>query len=177
MQIQPDLALQAVLKSLTEVIAPAVDPGDKMAQEQIGLVIGLLTLVKSRLPIAFGYSCDELARLTKLAEAILPAAGSETLRVALDRGASTLERAQASPGDLNTAIGALRSAIGDAASTLPARSDAAGRAAVRALLDASSAQLLRERSWVSMQGWESDPGSLPDLEMLIAGAADKGTSP
>jgi len=177
MQIRAELALQAVLKSLTEVIAPAVDPGDKMAQEQIGLVIGLLTLVKSRLPGAFAYDCDELARLTELATAIAPPAGSDALQQALDRGASTLERAQASPADLTTAIEALRRAIGDAASALPARSDAAGRAAVRALLDASSAQLLRERSWVSMQGWESDPGSLPDLEMLISGAADKGTSP
>lgn len=175
MQIQPDLALQAVLKSLTEVIAPAVDRGDKMAQEQIGLVIGLLTLVKSRLPIAFAYDCDELARLTELAEAILPAAGSAPLQAALERGAVTLERAQATPADLSAAIEVLRSAVSDAAAALASRGDTAGRAAVRALLDASRAQLVRERSWVLMQGWESDPDSLPDLATLVAAPAGKGT--
>lgn len=174
MQIRPELALQAALKSLTEVIAPAVDPGDKMAQEQIGLVIGVLTLVKSRLPLAFAYDRDELARLIDLAKAIFPAAESDHLHSALDRGGTTLERAQVSPTDLIDAVACLRGAIGDAASTLPSRNDEPGRAALRAVLDASASQLLFERSWVRMQGWESDPDSLPDLETLLASSASRG---
>lgn len=176
MQIRTDLALQAVLKSLTEVIAPAVDRGDKMAQEQIGLVVGLLTLISSRLPLAFAYDCDELTRLIELAKDIAPAAGSDALQRALDQGAITLERAKASPADLTGAIEHLRSAIGDAASTLPLSRDTAARAAVRALLDASSAQLLRERGWVSMQGWENDPAALPDFETLLSAPSVQGAS-
>lgn len=174
MQIRTDLALQAVLKSLTEVIAPAVDRGDKMAQEQIGLVVGLLTLISARLPIAFAYDCDELARLIELAKQIAPAAGSDELEAAVDRGAGTLERALVSPADLTAAIEDLRGVIGNAANTLPSRTDASGRAATRAVLDAASEQLLRERSWVLMQGWESDPATVPDLEALLAPAAGRG---
>lgn len=167
MQIKPELALQAALKSLTEVIAPALDPADRMAQEQIGLVIGLLTLVETRLPIAFAYDCDELARLIGLAETIGSAAASQSLAHALGEGAATLARAQASPHDVEQAIGRLRTEIGRVAGELAMQRHDAARAAVRAILDASSAQLLSERSWVLMQGWESNPESLPALETLI----------
>jgi len=169
MQIRPDLALQAVLKSLTEVIAPSVDPHDKMAREQVSLVIGLLTLIADRLPHTHAYDCDELGRLIQLAQNIVPAADSQALSSAI----VVLERAKASPGDLVATIAALRSAIGDAAAGLASRKDTIGRAAVRALLDASSAQLLRERSWVLMQGWENDPSSIPEIETLIAGPGER----
>ncbi len=173
MQIRPDLALQAVLKSLTEVIAPSVDPHDKMAREQVSLVIGLLTLIADRLPHTHAYDCDELGRLIQLAQNIVPAADSQALSSAIDGGIVVLERAKASPGDLVATIAALRSAIGDAAAGLASRKDTIGRAAVRALLDASSAQLLRERSWVLMQGWENDPSSIPEIETLIAGPGER----
>jgi hypothetical protein len=175
MQIRPELALQAALKSLTEVIAPALDPADKMAQEQIGLVIGLLTLVKTRLPIAFAYNCDELVRLVGLAETIGPAAASQSLAHALGEGAATLARAQASPHDVEHAIDRLRTEIGRVAGELAMQRHDAARVAVRTILDASSAQLLRERSWVLMQGWETDPGSLPLLETLIDTQRDAET--
>jgi hypothetical protein len=175
MQIRPELALQAALKSLTEVIAPALDPADKMAQEQIGLVIGLLTLVKTRLPIAFAYNCDELVRLVGLAETIGPAAASQSLAHTLGEGAATLARAQASPHDVEHAIDRLRTEIGRVAGELAMQRHDAARVAVRAILDASSAQLLRERSWVLMQGWETDPGSLPLLETLIDTQRDAET--
>ncbi|MBB4633301.1 hypothetical protein [Sphingosinicella soli] len=172
MQIRPELALQAVLKSLTEVIAPSVDPHDKMAQEQVSIVIGLLTLISDRLPHTHAYDCDELGRLVYLAQDIAQAADSEALSFTLDRGIVVLERAKASPGDIVAAIAALRSAIGEIAAGLASRKDAIGRAAVRALLDASSTQLLRERSWVLMQGWENDPSTVPEIEALIAGTGE-----
>lgn len=174
MQIRTELALQAVLKSLTEVIAPAIDRGDKMAQEQIGLVVGLLTLISTRLPDAFAYDCDELARLIELAKQIAPAAGSDELEAAVERGAGTWERALVSPADLTAAIEDLRGVIGNAASRLPSRTDASARDATRAVLRAASEQLLRERSWVLMQGWESEPATVPDLEALLAPTAGRG---
>lgn len=168
MQMRVDIALKAALKSLNEVIAPAVDPQDKMAREQVALVIGLLTLVAQRLPHGFAYDLDELARLSGLAREILPACPGSSLEAAQANGADVIARARASPAEVVEAIAALRSTLGDAAAHLGARSDAAGKTAVRALLDASAAQLLRERSWVIAQGWESDPASVPVLSSLIA---------
>ncbi|NDK91451.1 hypothetical protein GYA93_17985 [Gordonia desulfuricans] len=42
-------ALRAVIKSLRDVVAPAVDPGDPMAQEQLALSLGTLEFLHSRL--------------------------------------------------------------------------------------------------------------------------------
>ena len=157
MQIRPDIALQAVLKSLHDVVLPAVDADNKLAQEQAQLVVGLLTLVAQRLPLQFRYDVDELTRLLALARTL-----------GLDSAAQddVLRRAGAGPDEVVAAVGALRAAIGDHIDTL-GQGDAAARAAV---LAAAREQHLRERSWLSMQGWEVDPATVPAIETLIGPA-------
>lgn len=156
MQIRPDIALQAVLKSLQDVVLPALDPENKLAQEQAQLVVGLLSLVALRLPLQFRYDVDELARLVELARTL-----------GLDPGgpAEVLRRAGADPDEVVAAVGALRAAIGDRTDTL-GDADTDARAAV---LTAAREQHLRERSWLLMQGWEVDPASVPAIEKLIGG--------
>ena len=46
-----DLQLQVAIKALSDAIAPAVDPDDKMATEQLQLVIATLTMARERLPV------------------------------------------------------------------------------------------------------------------------------
>ena len=155
MQIRPDIALQAVLKSLQDVVLPAVDPANHLAQEQAQLVVGLLGLVASRLPLQFRYDVDELARLVTLAR---------TLGLDAAAPADVLRRAGAGPNEVVAAVGDLREAIGDRIAALDGEGFADARAAV---LTAAREQHLRERSWLLMQGWEVDPATVPAIETLI----------
>ena len=50
MDLRPSLQVQTVIKAMTDVVLPAVDPNNKLAQEQARLVIGMLHLVAQRQP-------------------------------------------------------------------------------------------------------------------------------
>ena len=176
MQIRANVALQAIMKSLAEVIIPAVDPHNKMAQEQVGLVLGLLTLLAERLPKTFAYDLDELNRWTQLAIALEPV-GDHVLVSATEQGKDVLIRAKAGPEEVIATVGILRTAIGETAQRIAASSDPASQNGIRAILDASAAQQLRERSWLLMQGWETAPDTVPAIETLIAGLEEKTTAP
>jgi hypothetical protein len=176
MQIRPTVALQAILKSLTQVIVPALDPQNKMAQEQVGLVVGLLTLLEDRLPKTFAYDLDELNRWTQLATMLHPV-GDGVLASAMNQGNDVLARAKATPDEVVATVGLLRAAIGKTAQRIAASCDPESRNAVQAILDVSAEQQLRERSWLLMQGWETAPDSVPAIELLIAGLGAKTVAP
>lgn len=173
MQLRAPIAIKAALKSLTQVIAPAIDPDNKLAQEQFGLIVGLLTLIGDRLPLEFHYDVDELRRLTRLGHDLQEIAVSAALAEPVTGGEDVLARAAASPDELIAAIAALRSAIGQTAQQLSARSDPVSQRGVRAILANASEQQLRERSWLLLQGWETNPASVPAIETLI-GAPSSG---
>ena len=52
MELRPSLQVKIVLKALTDVVLPAVDPNNKLAQEQARLCIGTLQIMASRLPLS-----------------------------------------------------------------------------------------------------------------------------
>jgi hypothetical protein len=172
MQIRAPVALQAIVKSLIEVIVPAIDPQNKMAQEQVGLVIGLLSLLSDQMPKTYAYDLDELERWTQLAKALKPV-GDDSLASAAAQGSDVLARAKAAPDELIEAVGLLRAAIGEAAQRIAARPDAESHDGVRAILTASADQQLRERSWLLAQGWETAPNDVPAIESLIVGLGNK----
>jgi hypothetical protein len=173
MQIRAPIALQAVLKSLTEVVLPAIAGDNKLAQEQAHLIVGLLRLIAERLPLEFHYDIDELTRLNALGRKLQDLTPDEALAADIRRGEGVLARAGAAPAELIDAIGILRAAIGECVQRLATVDDATGRVAARAVLDAAREQQLRERSWLLMQGWEIDPRSVPPIESLIATRASE----
>ncbi|MCK9285355.1 MAG: hypothetical protein M0P39_13860, partial [Rhodocyclaceae bacterium] len=61
MDLRPALQVQTVIKAMTDVVLPAVDPNNKLAQEQARLVIGMLHLVMQRQPLMYRYDRDELS--------------------------------------------------------------------------------------------------------------------
>lgn len=177
MELRPALQIQTVIKAMLDVILPAVDPNNRMAQEQAGLVVGMLNLLAQRLPLAYRYDCVELSRLLEFAEnlrsktaGIRAASESlESLAASARVGEDVLERAKAEPSELEQAVFDLREKIG--ALIQAAYAEADGPAVLKSIgatvLEASREQLLRERVWVIGQGWESKPDELPSLETLI----------
>lgn len=177
MQMRPQIQLQAVIKALSEVVLPAIDPANTLAIEQGKLSIGLLALLAQQLPVQFAFDRDELARLIAASEQLAREArgGTDTqaalaaLHDATAAAGQSLEAARASPAELEAGIRALRRATGELVSAVHRGGDAGSCGAVQAtVLAMSKQQLLRERSMLLMQGWEPDPKSVPPLADLLA---------
>ncbi len=174
MDLRPALQLQTAIKAMTDVVLPAVDRGNTMAQEQARLVIGMLHLALTRMPLAYRFERDELSRLLALADTLQSRAaehGKEALRdlsSSAEIGKNVLSRAGAEPSELEVAVFRLREEIGKVVTALCAELPPAKlRSISDAVTDHAHEQLLRERSWVIAQGWEADPKAIPPIEALI----------
>lgn len=176
MQMRPDLQIKSVIKAMNDVVLPAVDPQNKLAQEQVRLCMGLLGLMARQLPLQFRFDCEELARLCAYSDELqrIASDGRQTEAAIADlkqktlSASATLERATVSPHDVEQAVRSLREATGSLVSSVFRDSDSAVQDRVqRATLAMSKEQLLRDRAWVITQGWEPDPKSVPPIEQLL----------
>lgn len=176
MRLDSNIQLTSMIKSIKETIIPAIDTGNKLALEQAHLVLGMLTLLMQRDDLRYRYDCDELLRLKALSEGIqAQIRGGESTRAALNKlalaasyGAGVLDRARAEPAELVNAVRSLRAGISSVIQAVFTDGEPESKEAMRErVLANAKAQLLRERSWVIMQGWEVDPGQVPPIESLI----------
>ena len=169
MDVRPELQLQSMIKAMSDIVLPAVDADNRLAQEQARLVIATLNLVAKRLPIAYRYDRDELERYVSLSQDLLAAVGTTAAGAAVAQlqalsasGADVLERARAEPAELETTVFALRAAVGELIQETRAAADPRCQAAVRSLVLAAAKQELdRERALVVDIGFEADPQDLP----------------
>ena len=179
MQMRPDIQIKSVLKAMVDVVLPALDPGNQLAQEQARLCMGLLDLLSRQMPLQFRFDCDELARLRAMGEQLLPLASADavdarTLRAlgeAVRASGDVLARAKADPAEVVESVRALRAATGAVVQQACAggvRSDT--RRLERVVLESSREQLLRDRTWLLAQGWESDPKAFAPIEFLLPSA-------
>jgi hypothetical protein len=176
MQMRSDIQIKSVLKAMVDVVLPALDPANQLAQEQARLCMGLLDLLSRQLPLQFRFDCDELTRLRAMGEGLLPLAdpravdapARDALADALRVSGDVLARAKADPAEVVHSVRVLRAATGalvQQACAGTSRSDAARLE--RIVLESSREQLLRDRTWLLSQGWESDPASFAPIETLI----------
>lgn len=177
MQLRPDVALRATVKSLKDVVLPAVDAHNGPAVEQLQIAIGLIALVAERLPLEFRYDCDELERLLAFAHALkeVTAGDAPALESGTAEAQDVLDRAQASPADVLAAIRALRETTGAVVGAAYADGDPHTREQLSALVLAHAGeQLTRERAWLLPQGWEPAPERLPAIEDLVPPGTSAG---
>lgn len=177
MQMRPQLQIQTIIKAMMEDVLPALDQTNQLAMQSAQLTIGTLTLIAQHLPLEYRYDCDELARLLATAETLRgQAAGGATTQAALDElkeagriGADVLDRARAEPGEILDAVRRLRAATASTVRAIYAEGSDAAQIAIRnSVLSMSKDQLLRDRSWLLMQGWEPDPKAVPAIDTLLA---------
>ena len=180
MQMHPALQIQSMIKALTDVVLPAVDPANKLAQEQTRLVLGTLGLMAQQFPLRFQFNCDELSRLLQLAGALQEVArgGPETtacvgkMVLAAAAAGRTLDQVQAGPDTIEQAVREMRAAASQVVRSIYIDGDDTALKRVEgAVLANARDQLLRDRSWVLMQGWEPDPAALPKIRDLLGARA------
>jgi hypothetical protein len=172
MQMRPDIQIQSMIKALTDVVLPAVDADNKLAHEQTRLVIGLLGVMSKQIPLQFQFDCDELSRLLDFATELQRASGAEQPELAQhqEKGSQVLDRAKADPAEVVNAVRALRTSTGAVISDVFRGADTQVQDRVqKTVLAMTSAQLLRERSWLLSQGWEPDASAIPAIETLLPG--------
>jgi hypothetical protein len=175
MQLRPLLQIQTIIKAMTEDIIPALDQTNQLAMQSAHLTIGTLALIAQHLPLEYRYDCDELARLIEIAKSLgaqLKPGGGATAAAELTEagkvGSDVLSRARAEPGEIVDAVRRLRAASAKAVTAVYAAGDETAQAAVqKSVLSISKQQLLRDRSWLLMQGWEPDPKSIPGIAELL----------
>lgn len=176
MQLRPDIQITSMIKAMTDVILPAVDPNNKLALEQSQLIVGMLSLMARQLPLQFAFDRDELERLLASCDALrqLPTntpqtgAAQELLASCQSAASQVLAKCTVDPSALYTAISELRQAMCSIVQHFVASDDVQAQLqAERIILDMSKAQLLRDRALLVMQGFERNPAALPSIEGLL----------
>ncbi|MES2681999.1 MAG: hypothetical protein V4650_00630 [Pseudomonadota bacterium] len=170
MQMRPDVQIQSMLKALNDVVLPALDPANKLAQEQARLVMGMLALMSQQLPLQFRFDCDELTRLIGFCRELEAAAGVEatTLSGRAAAASAVLARAKADPAEVQQAVKQLRAVTSEVVARAFSVSDTALQDRVQRLVLALAAeQNPRDRAWFAAQNWEPDPRALQPIETLL----------
>ena len=180
MQMRPAIQIKSMVKAMTDVVLPAIDPANKLAQEQARLVIGMLSLMAQQLPLQFRFDCDELARLLKLSAELKDYTGNSAeveacvadMKLIATQGTTVLDQAQAGPEQVERVSRELRAAVSQVVLAVYRAEETDAIQRVQDLVLAiSKEQLQRDRSWVLMQGWEPDPAAVPDIHDLLRSSA------
>lgn len=168
--------IETMLRSMIEVIAPALD-ANQLARDQAQILIGNLKLLADQATHTYEYEMVELREFTATLRNMVTAGdGGAVTRTATQRGAELLERlapvaALDIPREAQLAewVRDARQAVDD----LVAASSVDGSKSFRdvvvgAVLDQAAAQNLRERAWFRATGMDPAPASLPGIEDVLA---------
>jgi hypothetical protein len=164
-----DLQLQVSIKALVDTIASAVDPSNKMAVEQLGLIIATLTMVRNRLPLqrrlARALLADAVSLVEAIAEPMEDAEDKKLLGDLAQRGKSALADPALDAHDLAVTVRELNAAasgIIDKVQLSPAR------AAVESIvLQRSATRIQLGRAWCLPAGFEASPQCITAIEELV----------
>jgi aminoglycoside phosphotransferase (APT) family kinase protein len=175
MELRPAIQIQSMIKAMTDVVLPGLQPQNQLAQEQARLVIGMLQLMAQRLPLQFRYDRDELERYLALSSGMLNQleggerthTAAEDLRSAAFEGCRVADRARAEPAELEAAVFDLRAKLAALVQAVDEDGEPSSRARLeRLVLVAAKEQIDRERAWVSAMGFD-DPSAVPSIDELL----------
>jgi hypothetical protein len=172
MDIRPSLQIQVMIKAMEQVVLPAVDPVNKIAHEQTGLVLATLRFLEQRLPLWRPYLRDEIKRLVKLLDSIMALDGGDSaVRASLaklaEKGRALLERADAEAPTLEKIAIDIRNAVGRLMAEYEALGSVHRTPLGRLVLDAAAQQLDRERAWLIPFGFEGEATGIVPIDQQL----------
>lgn len=167
----PIIRLKSLVHTLEQVIFPAVDPANSLANEQCGLVLAQLRMLIRHMPHIGDYHAMCLDDIRQTIVALPEARGGPLTSAAAANLRSTLGVA----GDAADPAAAYQ-ALGKALEALIRASADDGDADYRAGLEHASfafarRQTLRERVWFKDAGFDPHPEELPELEQMFGGGS------
>ena len=153
------LRFQSMLRAITEVVIPAIDPAQKLALDQAYIIAGNLRLLLEQAGRTEDYDRAELADFRQLGQQLCGLLGDpdplfdEALAEGSRDRAAQLRRTKLAVDGL------IKAALAD-----PALCKTAGSL----VLEQSSRQLRRDRVWFAGAGFELDRQALPSLDDVLA---------
>ncbi len=170
------LRLQWMLRSLTEVILPALPREQQLALDQANILAANLRILMDQNDKAYQFRMTELREFAALTQALLQAAGGgEQTEASRQQAQAALQAAEPvaalpipSQAELSALVLGLRAAADALLNAAIADGERDFQTAARRLVYAQSgAELLRERVWIRAAGFEAEPASLPPIEELL----------
>lgn len=168
--------LRAVLKSLTDIVAPAISGSDPLAAEQLRLVVDYLEFVRQRLDFLHDRDRFELDHNLGLARALhgmgLPcsSATARLLGNAILCAADAQARADLSSPALKAAAAALAAATRELIREAAHFDEQTRRKVERCVLDATQERITFDRAWYMPLGFDPAPREVPPLAAILAKA-------
>ena len=170
------LRLQTMLRSMLEVLIPALDPNSQLARDQAQILVANLRLMSDQADRTYEYEMVELREYAALLRRLLTQAkGGVATKAEQASGHALLrqiEEVVALPIPTHAQLSADVKRTKAAADALLAASQADGDAefradAVEAVLAQAATQNLRERVWFKAAALDADPGALPTLDEVL----------
>ncbi len=172
---QTDVGLKSVVKALIDTVAPAIDPSDHLAKEQLRLAASYVDFVRQRLLLVHSRERYDLRHYLALAKQFLDLALPES-----SGAVATLRSAAAAAGPLaddpSTPTAQVRASAMDLAHAVAGIVQAAhsewasaelARRIDRAVLDATEDKLEMELLWYQPIGFDPSPRTDRTLEDFL----------
>lgn len=170
-----DVGLGSVIRALADVVAPAVDPDDSRAREQLRLSIDYIEFVLERLDFRHDRALFELRHHLGMAGALREIIGSlalhecAALEAAIEQGEQALTEQAAPARRMKDVTAALAAAIAVIVRAAPAFDAAVRRRIEQGVVRASAERIAFERSWYLPLGFDPDPGDVRPLQQVMDG--------
>jgi hypothetical protein len=167
-------SLRAVVKALTDVVGPAVDKSDPLANEQLRLVVDYIEFVRNRLDFYHGRERFELRHHLAMAAALdglrtpCSAATAGALSSAIAAGRHAYALAASPTPALKAATARLAAAIGALVREAQGFDGAVRRQVELQVLEATEERVRFERSWYQPLGFDPSPGENLPLAAVLA---------
>ncbi len=165
--------LRGAIKSLKDVIAPAVDGADPLATEQLRLVVEYLEFLRSRLEFLADRDRFELQHHLKMAvllQACQAPFGVElaaALAAAIEAGEDAFRKAGVSCAEVKRCSAVLAAVLRIIVRTSNNWDSGIRSCIERLVLDHSRERIAFDRSWFVSMGGDPSPGEVPALAGII----------
>lgn len=167
-----DTGLRAVIKSLNDAIAPAIDPSDPLANEQLKLVTHYLEFLRNRLEYLHDRERFDVAHHLAIGRQILSAGAPAdhpdvaALRDAVDAARQRLGDPATSTRVLKAHAANLAARIARVVDDAPAFDPAVRRRIELCVVDAMQERVAFERAWYLPLGLDPRPDTAPNLDQV-----------
>lgn len=172
---QTDIGLKSVVKALIDTVAPAIDPGDHLAKEQLRLAVSYVDFVRQRLLLIHARERYDLNHYLSLSRQFLNFGLPEedkavaSLRAELSRAQALADEPAAFTDRIRSTAVDLAHAVAGVVQAAHSRWTSPGLAAHidRAVLAATEDKLEMELLWFQPIGFDPSPRKDKTLEDFL----------
>jgi hypothetical protein len=166
-----DVALKSVVRALSDVVAPAIDPNAALAKEQLRLAVEYLNFAITRVDHLYERAAFELRQHLEMAKAVRQVVAGLPVAAVLDspvvHGENLVSVTSLRIDDLRQASTALAAGITTVIRELEASDKQLRSDLGRTVAVATKDRIAFERSWYAPLGIDPNLDEVPELQVLL----------